>query len=291
MKRNVEFYSEGSLMKGILYLPDDIEKETKLPAILLCHGFAGVKELLLPNYGEEFSKNGFIALTFDYRGFGESEGEPGKLSPKAQVIDIRNALTFLQSLPEVDPDKLGLWGTSFGGANAIVTAAQDKRVKCLSVQLTFGDGERVITGKFTPEEKEKFKATLMKVWTKAVTQNKMMRLPVDKFLTDEQSIAFFNKTVANFPELNVKIPFFTLLETCEHKPETYLDAVDIPILIMAAEKDSVNPKEESKMLFEKAKVPKELYIVQEATHYELYEGEKFAEAVSRQVAWFNKYLA
>lgn len=290
MKRNVKFYSDGSLMKGILYLPDDCEKEAKRPAILLCHGFAGVKELLLPNYGEEFCKNGFIALTFDYRGFGESEGEQGKLSPNAQIIDIRNALTFLQSLPEVDPDKLALWGTSFGGANAIVTAAQDKRVTCLSVQLTFGDGERVITGKFTPEEKEKFKATLMKVWTKAVTQNKMMRLPVDKFLTDEQSMSFFNKTIADFPELNVKIPFFTLFETCEHKPETYLNQVDVPILIMAAEKDSVNPKEESEILYKKAKEPKELYIVKEATHYELYEGEKFAEAVSKQVAWFNKYL-
>jgi len=290
MKRDIEFYSEGSRVKGILYLPDKYEKEEKIPAIVLCHGFAGFKEILLPNYAEEFSKNGFIALTFDYRGFGESEGEPGKLSPQIQIIDIRNAITFLQSLPGIDPGKIGVWGTSFGGANAIAAAGLDNRVKCLAVQLTFGDGERVITGNLTKEEKEKLCATLMKVWTKAVTQNKIMRLPIHKILNDEQSLEFYEKTVEQFPGLNIKIPFLTLKETIEHKPEKYLPSIKIPILIVGAEKDKVNPKEESEILYEKANEPKELLIIKGATHYEVYEGEAFKQVVLKQIAWFNKYL-
>jgi len=290
MKKGVEFYSEGSLVKGILYLPDNYEENEKLPTLLLCHGFAGVKELLLPNYAEEFCKNGFITLAFDYRGFGESEGERGKLSPQAQITDIRNAITLLQSLPEVDPDKLGLWGTSFGGANAIAAASLDKRIKCLSIQLAFGDGERVITRNLSKEEKEKLNTTLKKMWSKAVTQNKMLQVPIHKVLTDEQSIEFFNKTVDKHPELNIKIPFLSIKETMEHKPEKYLDSIHIPLLIIAAEKDKVNPREESEILYQKANEPKELHIVKGATHYEVYEGEFFKEVVTKQVDWFNKYL-
>ncbi len=288
MKQDVEFYSEGSKIKGILYRPDN--DKGKKPAIVLCHGFAGVKELLLPAYAGEFSRNGFFALTFDYRGFGQSEGERGKLSPHAQVTDIRNALTYIQSLPEVDPGRLGLWGTSFGGANAVTAAAQDKRVKSLCVQLTFGNGERVITGNLTKEEKEKLESMLNKIWTRAVTRNQNMQVPINKILTDEQSIQFYNKTVADFPGFDIKIPFLTIKETIEYQPEKYLDSVHIPIQIVAAENDKVNPVEESGILHEKANSPKELIIIEGATHYELYEGEKFKEVVNKQIEWFRRYL-
>jgi dipeptidyl aminopeptidase/acylaminoacyl peptidase len=291
MKQDIEFYSEGSLIKGHLYLPGDIEEKENLPAIVLCHGFAGVKELLLPAYAEAFSENGFAALTFDYRGFGESEGEAGKLSPRLQIVDIRGAITYMQSLKEVDPAKIGLWGTSYGGANAVITAAKDERVKCLAVQLTFADGERVITGNLSQEEKDKLLATLMKVWTKAVTRNQMMKLPVNKALTDEQSIAFFNKAMEEFPQLNVKIPFFTIKETIEHKPVEYIGKVRVPVSIVGAENDSVNPAKESEILYEHANEPKELFMVKGATHYEVYEGELFQQVIKKQLEWFGKYLS
>lgn len=294
MKRDIEFYSEGSLIKGHLYLPEDIEEKFvekgAVPAIVLCHGFAGVKELLLPAYAEAFAENGFAALTFDYRGFGGSEGEEGKLSPRLQMVDIRNAITYMQSIKEVDPEKVGLWGTSYGGANAVVVTAKDKRVKCLAVQLTFEDGERVITGGLSAQEKEKLLATLSKVWIKAVTRNQMMKLPVNKALTDQQSIEFFNKAVEEFPQLNVKIPFFTIKETIEHKPGQYMGNVDVPVLIVGAENDSVNPARESEILFVKANDPKELFMVKGATHYEVYEGELFQQVIKKQLEWFGKYL-
>ncbi len=290
MKRDVQYYSEGSVIKAILHLPDNYQEGTRLPAIILCHGFAGIKELLLPAYAEAFSAAGFAALTFDYRGFGESEGEEGKLSPRLQMVDIRNTITFVQSLKEADPERVGLWGTSFGGANAVVTSATDKRVKCLTVQLTFADGERVVTGGMTPEEKEKLFATMQKVWTKSVTRNQVMKMPVNKALTDEQSIEFFKKAMEQFPGINVKIPFFTTKETMEHKPEQHVKQVEVPILIVAAEDDMVNPARESEILFEAANEPKELMMVKGATHYEVYEGDLFEQVVTKQIEWFKKYL-
>jgi pimeloyl-ACP methyl ester carboxylesterase len=288
MYQSVNFFSEGARVAAHLYQPSPLP--SRVPAIILCHGFAGVKELLLPSFARFFCERGFAVLCFDYRGFGESEGEPGRLVPEYQIRDIRNAITYIQSRDEIDPDRIALWGTSFGGANAIVTAAQDKRVKCLCVQLTFGDGERVITGAMSPEDKTKFLDTIRKMQQKKVTTNKELMVPINKILTDEQSRAFYNEKVASFPALHIKIPFLTVAATMEHKPETYLNSVTIPIHIVAAGNDSVNPPGESQILHAKANEPKALFNVENASHYEVYEGVHFNAVAHEQARWFGMYL-
>src|SRR3990172_12497741 len=114
MERRVEYYSQGAKVRGVLYLPDGAAGR-RLPGIVLCHGFTGIKELILPDYARRFAAAGYAALTFDYRGFGESEGPRWRLIPWEQVIDIRNAITLLPCQPEGDAQRIGLWGTSYGG--------------------------------------------------------------------------------------------------------------------------------------------------------------------------------
>jgi len=290
MKEAVTFYSEGSKISGHLYKPDNVEAGKKYPAIVLCHGFAGIKEALLPPFAEGFAKNGYVVLAFDYRGFGGSEGERGNLVPGLQLVDIRNAITYMQSRPEADPARIGLWGSSFGGANAITAAAADERVKCVVAQLTFGSGERVVTGALSKEEKEKLKGTLNKLWMREVATNKKMLMTLDQILTDADSKAFFKKITAEHPVINVKIPFLFVKHSMEYKPEEALKNVRVPIMIVGAEKDIVNPPSESTALYEKANEPKALYMVKDATHYQVYEGEKFREAFGQELGWFNKHL-
>jgi uncharacterized protein len=287
MRKNIEFYSENCLIKGHLYLPEN--NEGKLPGIVMCQGFAGIKEMLLPPFAEKFSGNGFAVLTFDYRGFGGSEGVRGLLSASNQVKDIRNATTFMQGLPEVEPERIGIWGSSYGGANAITVSGLDKRIKCTCTQLPFGDGERVILGQKTEEEKRKLLESLNKIWIKTVTKNKGMMMPVNKFLTDKQSIEAYSKYIERFPEMNIKIPFLTMMETIEYKPENYLKNTTIPIHITGAEKDIVNPIFESESIYEKANGPKALLKVN-ATHFEIYEGKIFDKVSEAQINWYKKYL-
>lgn len=288
MRSNVSFYSDGGKIAAHFYYPENANG--KSPAIVLCHGFAGVKELLIPDFAEYFCNNGYAALCFDYRGFGESEGEPGRLVPDFQLRDIANAITWLQSREEVDASRIGLWGTSFGGANAIVTAARDERVKCLCVQLTFGSGSRVITGGMQQEEKEKFLQTIAKMREKKTIANREMMVPIHKVLTDVQSKAFYEEYVTGFPALAIKLPFLTVAETMAYAPEAYLCGCRVPIHITGAGNDSVNPPSESFRLHELASAPKELFMVENVGHYDVYKGDVFKNVVQRQTVWFNRYL-
>lgn len=289
MKKEIQFYSEGALLKGNLYLPEMGEHDS-VPAILMCHGFAGVKELLLPGFAEKFQNAGYAVLCFDYRGFGESEGERGRLQPALQQTDIRNALSFMGTVKEIDKARIGLWGTSFGGSNVVAVAAQDSRVKCVVAQLAFSNGERVILGDKTNEEKAKILSTIERSLEKRAIQNREMMMPVNKFLTDEQSLAFFEKYKDDFQALHEKVPFLTMKEVIEYKSEELVKKVNVPIQIVAAEKDLVNPVFESEKLFESANEPKELHVVKNATHYEVYEGEHLNNVAGLQIAFFNKYL-
>ncbi len=290
MKKYVEFYSEGCRIAADLYLPDSCAEGQRLPAVILCHGFSGIRTILLPPYAEEMAGSGFAALVFDYRGFGGSEGERGRLVPAEQRVDIRNAITFMQSLDEVDPRRIGLWGTSFGGANAICTAAVDRRVKCLSVQITFGSGERMVGAGMGEEEKQKLHATLDKAWQRAVVKNKPMMLAMEQILTDDDSRAFYARTVAEHPEFKTKLPLTTIRESLEYRPEECLERVRVPVMFIGATGDIVCPVAETHALYEKAREPKGIVIIEGARHYDVYEGEFFKQSCGAALGWFKRYV-
>jgi len=128
------------------------------PAILLCHGWAGLKEHLAERYATPLAEAGYVCLVFDYRGWGGSDGRmistpdtpmlttAGEqtvkvrvirelVDPVDQVADIRACLAFLLTQEGVDPERVGLWGSSYGGGHVIVVAAHDERVKAVVAQI------------------------------------------------------------------------------------------------------------------------------------------------------------
>jgi fermentation-respiration switch protein FrsA (DUF1100 family) len=290
MPKSVEFYSEGCKIAADLYYPEFCQPGMKIPAIILCHGFAGIKELLLPSYAEKFAAAGYMVLLFDYRGFGQSEGERGRLVPAEQVVDIRNAITFLETLEEVDPERIGLWGSSFGGANVITTAAIDGRAGCIVAQLTFGSGERMILGDLDEDDRERLWGTLKKTRERTVTKNKTLALAPDQILTDHDSKTFYRDSLKEFPGLQTKIPINTLQHIIEYKPEESIKKVTIPVMIIGAEQDIVCPVAESKRLYENANQPKELYIIENARHYDVYSGDNLTQSAGKALEWFDKHL-
>lgn len=106
--RKVSFTSGGDRMVGVLHLPADHSSE-KLPGILVTGSWTTVKEQMAQNYARELARHGYAALTFDFRGFGESGGVPRNLeSPARKVADFKAAAAFLRTLPEVDAARTGV---------------------------------------------------------------------------------------------------------------------------------------------------------------------------------------
>lgn len=140
--KNISFYSEGCKLNGTLYLPDDYRVGERRPAIIPNSGYQGLDEIYPRLFAQALTKVGYVCLGFDYRGFGKSEGEYGRVLIDEQVQDIRNAISFLELQDEVDPDRIGLIGWGMAGANAILAAEQDQRVKAVAGLNGFYNGER-----------------------------------------------------------------------------------------------------------------------------------------------------
>jgi dienelactone hydrolase len=158
MQKAVTIWSEGTRMAADLFVPDDLEAGERRAAILLCHGWAGPKAHLSRTYAPFFCKAGFVCLTFDYRGWYESDarlvtmdpqGAPdaeGYVTVRAKPVrdvvdpldqnrDIHNTIDWLLAEPSVDPDRLGLWGSSYGGGHVLYVAGTDPRVKAVVSQV------------------------------------------------------------------------------------------------------------------------------------------------------------
>lgn len=263
----------------------------KAPVVILCHGFCGVQEILLPRYAEAFVQAGYAAITFDYRGFGKSGGEQGRLLPSKQIEDICTVIDWAENHPEIDGQRIALWGTSLGACHVFAAAVERPQVKCLISQMGFADGEIIVTGKMDEKEKEGFVATLEKMVEKRERQGKEMFVAITKVLGDEESKAFFEANKRQYPAMDIKIPFLTIYETLRYKPYKYAEKVSCPTLVVVAGEDTVNDPQQGIALYESVKSQeKKLHIEKEAKHYDLYDGKHFENVINLQLEWLNNYL-
>lgn len=155
-RRPVTIWSEGSRLAAEVITP--INRPSLLPAILLCHGWGGLKEHLADRYAIPFARAGYVCLAFDYRGWGGSDGRmistpetpmlttAGEqdvrvrvirevVDPIDQIADVRACLAWLMTEPGVDPGRVGLWGSSYGGGHVVVIAGTDERPKAVVAQI------------------------------------------------------------------------------------------------------------------------------------------------------------
>ncbi|HHQ9862006.1 TPA: conjugative transfer relaxase/helicase TraI [Escherichia coli] len=254
-------------------------------------GTEGIRNVLLPSFANAFTEAGFATITFDYRGFGESEGERGRLVPAMQTEDIISVINWAEKQVCIDNQRIGLWGTSLGGCHVFNAAAQDKRVKSIVSQLAFADGEVLVTGEMNELEKASFLSTLNKMAEKKKNTGKEMFVGVTRVLSDNESKVFFEKVKGQYPEMDIKIPFLTVMETLQYKPAESAAKVQCPVLVVIAGQDSVNPPEQGRALYDAvASGTKELYEEADACHYDIYKGAFFERVAAVQTQWFKKHL-
>jgi alpha-beta hydrolase superfamily lysophospholipase len=264
----------------------------KRAAIVLCHGFTGIKELILPQYAEAFARAGLVALAFDYRGFGESDGQRGRLLWSEQAADIRNAVTYMTTRSDVDPQRIGLWGTSYGGALAPYAFALDGRVRACVGQLGFSDGYSAVAGRMPPEQIETFREMIEQDRRRRVLYNDPMYGDAMALAGDPEMTAYFEEASKDLPQIRDREIMLQFLEAhMEFSPLSVIDRKgNRPLLLIAAELDVVCPAENYRELYDAAPEPKKWRVFEKLRHFEFYEGEAATESAAEAVGFFLENL-
>jgi pimeloyl-ACP methyl ester carboxylesterase len=134
MIKEVEFQSEGVIIRGLLFLPDN--QETKPPIVIMAHGTTATIHMVADKYAEIFCQAGLAVLLYDHRNFGNSDGEPRQeINPWIQCRGYRDAINFIEQSDEIDPERIALWGDSYTGGQVIIVGAIDERVKAIVAQV------------------------------------------------------------------------------------------------------------------------------------------------------------
>ena len=296
MERNVSFYSDGLKIAGALFEPEEAGDNT-CPGIVLCQGMAGVKEYFwFPDIARRFVSLGYVALIWDYRGVGESEGEYGRLYPLEQAEDIRNALTYLELHPKVDPQRLGLAGWSFGGGMAPYVAGVDVRVKCAVSVVGWADGELWMRSLRRHSEWLDLLDRIERDRKSRVTTGKSEHMaPGEILVVNPSSDEARRKVVSKIPHMdNMSANTYSLAtaeKLLEFKPIEVVGRISSrAILYIAAEKDTVTPAEGVIDMYERTGEPKKLWIIPGISHYGIYEEPYLGQVLELATDWLGEHL-
>jgi uncharacterized protein len=291
-KKPVNFYSEGFRLVGDIYYPDDLKPSETRAGIVLCHGYTGVKDLYLPDNARVLNEAGYVVMTFDYKGWGDSEGSRSRLAPYSRVADVQAALTFLGTLPEVNAERLGIYGTSYGGATVVWTGAVDPRVKCVVSVVGIGDGARWMRSVRRPDEFHDLLQRAAQDRQRRVLDGKSEFVKREEILLpDRQSAELAAAARRNNPAAVGTIPLEYIDETLQFAPEWIVDRIaPRPVLFITTDDDRLVPPEESFRLYERAGEPKKLVVLRGYGHYEVYLEPAFHEVMQATVAWYRQHL-
>ena len=283
--RPVTIWSQGVRLAGDLWTPPGWTVDAPAPAIVLANGWSGLRSGLNQAHAPIFAEGGFVVLTFDYRGWGDSEArlvlaetlphpdsdgiltvrayvERGVIDPQDQIADLLAAVAYVMGEPGVDVARVGVWGTSYGGGHAIEAAARDPRIAAVVAQVGFmgvsRDPERAVLG-----------------LTRATQKARGALVPLPEG-TDRQG------SIPGTPDL---------ARMAAHRPLDLAGRVRAATLIIdAAEDQYFDPKVNGEAVYEviRANAPA-LYQLFPGDHYAPY-GPYFEDAVLLTVDWFQSHL-
>jgi len=296
-RRDIEFNAEGVTLRGWFYPAQGAAGSA--PTVVMAHGFSAVKEMYLDSFAEVFSAAGLGALVFDNRNFGASDGEPRQeIDPWAQVRDYRHAITYATTLPEVDPARIGILGSSYSGGHVLVVGAIDRRVKAVVGQVPLISGHdnlrALVRADFIAGFREMFDADRL---ARFQGKEPAMVPVVDEdplaacALPTPDSWSWFSETGMNrAPAWRNEVTLRSVEMFTEYEPVSYMPYISpTPLLLLVAAGDHLVPAELAIAGYEQAREPKKI-IIMPGGHFDAYvKGFEAASGPARD--WFVQHLA
>jgi uncharacterized protein len=290
----VSIPSAGLHLHGIVRVPDGVKSGERRAAFLVLHGFGGNSEsqnTMQPT--RVLGEYGYVTLRFDMRGCGKSEGEFGRIICLEQVEDLGNALTFLAEHPAVDPERIGVIGSSFGGAVAVYGGGVDPRVAAVISNGGWGDGERKFRGQHpTPEAWEKFTDMLKRGREHRERTGESLMVPRYDIVPVPQRVkeSLDKQRVEMFTQNHVEMfPAETAQSMFDFRADDVVGKIaPRPLLLIHSANDSVTPTEQSIEMFKRAGQPAELHLFSGLDHFLFAENDPRVWNVLRN--WLDNYF-
>lgn len=298
MREDVFFESQGERVAACHYFPVNTT-QSDCPAVVMGHGLSLTRDCGLRPYAESFAAAGMHVITFDYRGFGNSEGKIRELiSVKMQVQDYLAALSFTRSLRNVDVRRIALWGTSYSGGIATQCAYEDGNVQALVIQVPNLDN--AATGLFMAKRFIS-EAPMRGLWLagaairdaiaalfngKPVYVQAMGRPGEMAAYTSDEAMdvmeqikgVSWNNRLA--PRDFISLPF---------RPIQHIKSIQCPIQIFAADNDDLTPATPAHKAAKIAGSRGELHCYP-IGHFGVYVGDTFIDVLGKQTAFLEKHL-
>ena len=292
MRQDVTFTSSGVHLLGHLHLPDERADGERLPAVVVVGPASSTKGQAPAVYATRLSALGYAALAFDHTSYGESAGFPRTdEDPFTKIEDVKSAVTFLAGRPEVDAERIAAVGVCAGGGYAPAAAVADRRIKAVATAsglpdlratiMAAGDWRAIMAG--AQQAREAYALTGRPSYVPFLADGELdeWRENGKKFYLSErnQDANWVNQTLLWSYDRMIQ---FSALDTVELLAPT-------PLLVIAG--DRAETIGQSQAVYAKAGEPKQLHLLEGATHFDLYDRLEFVDpAIATIDAFFAKHL-
>jgi len=294
-RQDVRFPVEGGIeLSAWLFLPEGAA--APVPGITMAHGFAGTKYHGIERFAEAFARRGFAVLLHDHRAFGESQGSPRQdINPWQQITDWRRAISYLEARPEVDADRIGVWGTSYAGGHAIVLGATDRRLKAVVAQAPTIDGYAGGLRRVPPEAVAGLEALFAEDERAQLRGEPPMTQTIVSADPNQpaayraaDAIDFYLQAVPKGIWEN-KVTLRSTRWARMYQPGAFIERVSpTPLLMIVAVGDNIAVTDLALKAYEAALEPKRLVMI-EGGHFDPYLSE-FGRSSTAAAEWFERHL-
>ena len=285
MEERVHWSSGQLKISGVVEFPDGMQRGERHAAILVLHGFGSNKDSpMVRTVTRMFTALGYVALRFDMRGCGESEGERGRVICLEQVADTKSAFDFLAQSGYADAKRIAVFGHSFGAAVAVYAAGSDARIAACISSGGWGHGEKKFRKQHaSPEAWQRFSAMMEEGRRRSARGERMMVprydiVPIPQHLRGHLA-----------PNSILEFTAETAQSMYDFRADDVIgNAKGRPILLLHSSVDSVTPTEQSIEMFKRASQPCDLHLFAETDHFMFAESNARVRSVIYD--WLEKYL-
>ena len=282
---------DQEMIAADFYIP---KTNNKSAVIIMAHGFAGLRQFKLIQYAQRFAQAGYAVILFDYRYWGGSTGKPREMiSINSQLEDWKTMNQYASTCKFIDNRRIVLWGTSLSGGYALSLASELKNIQAIMVQIPYVDGAE--TAKLYPLQRY---PQALKLSSQDYMGSKMGLNPKRLPVVDQYKLCFMPTADSYYGYLSIvnpdyywsgEVPARVFFNLMRYRPIQLVRQINIPVLFIAAQHDSLIPIESSREAATNI-APFVSYHEWDMKHFDIYHGSWFEKAVTTQLEFLHQHI-